>query len=224
MRINQFVAQATGLSRRAADEAVRQGRVTVNGQLAHLGAKATDNDQITLDGQPITPAVKRLTIMLNKPIDYVVSRQGQGAETIYDLLPEEYHSLKPIGRLDKDSSGLLLLTNDGDLANRLTHPRYAKIKVYEIELNKPLAPLHQQMINDHGIHLEDGNSQLQLEKLDNVHSWRVTMSEGRNRQIRRTFAALGYTVTLIRRVRFGDHVLADLPVGDHRPVQTEGRE
>jgi 23S rRNA pseudouridine2605 synthase len=157
--------------------------------------------------------------MLNKPVGYVVSRDGQGNPIIYELLPAEYQALKPVGRLDKDSSGLLLLTNDGQLANELTHPRYAKTKVYEIALDKGLEPLHQQMINDHGIELEDGNSRLQLEKLDEQgKAWRVTMSEGRNRQIRRTFAALGYEVINLRRVQFGAHALGALPPGHHQIV------
>lgn len=218
MRINKYVAHATGLSRRAADQAIKAGRVGLNGSPAQLGDDVTDSDQITLDGQRITPAVKTLTIMLNKPPGFVVSREGQGGRTIYELLPPEYHSLKPVGRLDKDSEGLLLLTNDGDLANELTHPRYSKTKVYEIALDRPLEPLHQQMINDTGINLEDGVSRLQLMKLEDSTRWEITMSEGRNRQIRRTFAALGYEVISLRRVQFGAHVLADLPSGSYKPV------
>lgn len=214
MRINKFVAQATGLSRRAADAAVADKRVTINGQIAAIGAEVQDADVVTLDSQRITPAVKSLTILLNKPAGYVCSRNGQGSQTIYDLLPPEYQQLKPVGRLDKDSSGLLLLTNDGDLANQLTHPRYGKTKVYEITLDKPLEPLHQQMINDHGVQLEDGPSQLQLQKLsDDALNWQVTMREGRNRQIRRTFAALGYTVVKLHRTVFGDYQLNNLQLG-----------
>jgi 23S rRNA pseudouridine2605 synthase len=220
MRINKFVAQATGLGRRAADEAIRAGRVGVNGRLAGLGDDVTDGDQITLDGRVITPAVKRLVVMLNKPRGYVVSRAGQGSRTIYELLPQQYHGLKPVGRLDKDSEGLLLLTNDGDLANELTHPRYAKTKVYEVALDKPLEPLHLQMISDHGIQLEDGPSRLGLMKLGSPKDWQVIMSEGRNRQIRRTFSALGYEVVHLRRLQFGAHALGDLPPGQHRVVQT----
>jgi 23S rRNA pseudouridine2605 synthase len=223
MRINQYVARASGLSRRAADEAIKQGRVKLNDQPAALGDQVDESDHVTLDGHAITRGTTNQTIMLNKPPGYVVSRDGQGAPTVYDLLPAEYGALKPVGRLDKDSEGLLLLTNDGDLANELTHPRYAKTKIYEIELDKPLEPLHQQMINDRGIDLEDGNSRLNLEKRDDAQKWRVSMSEGRNRQIRRTFAALGYRVTSLRRVRFGAHALADLPVGDHRSVQIDAR-
>src|SRR5579862_5021377 len=103
MRINKFVAQASGLSRRAADDAIRQGRVTINGQLAQLGGEVSENDTITLDGNSLRRQ-KLLTIILNKPVGYVSSRQGQNSKTVYHLLPEEYSYLKPIGRLDKDSS------------------------------------------------------------------------------------------------------------------------
>lgn len=213
MRINKFVALATGISRRAADTAIAEGKVLVNNELPALGYDVRQDDIVSLDGQTITPVENTLTILLNKPVGYVVSRNGQGSKTIYDLLPAECHNLKPIGRLDKESSGLLLLTNDGALANELTHPRYAKTKVYEIELDKPLAPLHQQMISDHGIQLEDGPSKLQLEKMDGGKHWRVTMQEGRNRQIRRTFAALGYTVTRLHRTHFGKFKLQNLAQG-----------
>jgi 23S rRNA pseudouridine2605 synthase len=211
MRINKFVAQATGLSRRGADQAIAEGRVAINQARATPGDDVASSDTVTFDGRSITPDVKKLTIMLNKPVGYVVSREGQGAQTIYDLLPEEYHQLKPVGRLDKDSSGLLLLTNDGELANQLTHPSYAKTKVYEISLNEPLEPLHQQMISDHGVSLEDGPSRLILERLGGAgQDWRVTMSEGRNRQIRRTFAALGYSVNKLHRTHLGNYSLGDL--------------
>src|SRR4051812_22727125 len=109
MRINKYIAQATGLSRRAADTAIAVGRVLVNQQLPSVGYDVRPDDSVTLDGIAITPAVNTITIILNKPTGYVVSREGQGSKTIYDLLPPEYHTLKPVGRLDKDSSGLLLL-------------------------------------------------------------------------------------------------------------------
>ncbi|MEO7363906.1 MAG: pseudouridine synthase [Candidatus Saccharimonadales bacterium] len=214
MRLNKYLASATELSRRGADAAVDAGRVQINGQPANSGSQIGDEDLVTLDGQPVFVDRRLTTIMLNKPYGYVVSRDGQGSKTIYDLLSPEYQQLNPVGRLDKNSSGLMLLTNDGTLANELTHPRYAKLKIYEIRLNAPLAPLHQQMINDRGLSLEDGLSKLQLEKLDaSGHAWRVTMSEGRNRQIRRTFSALDYTVTRLHRTHFGPYALGELSTG-----------
>lgn len=206
MRINKFVAQATGLSRRSADAAIAADRVRVNGQASNPGADISDNDVVTLDRRPITAPKTITTIVLNKPTGYVCSRVGQGSRTVYDLFPAELHHLKPVGRLDKDSSGLLLLTNDGNLANQLTHPRYAKEKTYELELDKPLKRSSQQRI-EQGIQLEDGASRLALEGAGK--KWLVRMSEGRNRQIRRTFDAVGYRVTKLHRVQFGEFVLDD---------------
>jgi 23S rRNA pseudouridine2605 synthase len=212
MRINKFVAASTGMSRRAADTAITEGRVLVNGQKPGLGDNISDTDRVTIDSRTISMPVKTITIMMNKPVGYVVSRNGQGSPTIYSILPLQYHKLKPVGRLDKASSGLLLLTNDGDLANDLTHPSRQKTKVYEISLNMPLQPLHRQLISDHGIELEDGNSKLQLERCEegNDKDWTVTMHEGRNRQIRRTFGSLGYDVLKLHRIQFGEYTL-DIP-------------
>jgi 23S rRNA pseudouridine2605 synthase len=214
MRINKFIAQSTGLSRRAADAAIAEGRVKINGNKPEAGTDVIDTDMVTLDGIAITPDVKPLTLIMNKPIGYVVSRNGQGSRTVYDLLPPAYHHVKPVGRLDKNSSGLLLLTTDGNLANELTHPSRQKTKIYELTLDKPLQPLHQQMISDHGITLDDGNSKLELEKLaDDSLAWKITMHEGRNRQIRRTFASLGYEVQTLHRTHFGPYALDDLKSG-----------
>ena len=220
MRINKYIAGVTGLSRRAADAAIAEGRVLVNGAKPRPGQEVTDADEVLLDHKKLGNAQTIQTIILNKPTGYVVSRDGQGSRTIYDLLPPQLHHLKPVGRLDKDSSGLLLLTNDGQLAQQLTHPKYQKTKVYEIKLDKALEPLHRQMISDHGIQLDDGPSKLLLERMEegNDKAWRVTMSEGRNRQIRRTFAALGYEVRYLHRTDFGSHALAGLPKGSYRAV------
>ena len=215
MRINKFIASGTSLSRRAADTAVAEGRVAINDRTAAAGDVVSDTDVVTLDGRRITPAVNTITIMLNKPTGYICSRAGQGGHTVYELLPPDYQQLQPVGRLDKNSSGLLLLTNDGQLAHELTHPSHHKQKRYEIELDKALQPLHRQLINDHGIQLDDGRSQLTMERLregDEI-AWVVTMSEGRNRQIRRTFAALGYQVVKLHRTDFGAHCLGDLKSG-----------
>lgn len=214
MRINKFIASSTSLSRRAADVAITNGRVQVDGKPAEQGTDVSTASIVTLDGRAITPAVKTITIMLNKPRGYVVSRDGQGSETIYDILPAEYQQLNPVGRLDKDSSGLLLLTNDGELANQLTHPKYQKVKVYEVTLDKPLQPLHQQMISDHGVMLEDGLSKFSISQIERGNTeYEVTMHEGRNRQIRRTFAALGYTVVNLHRTHFGTYTLGTLKPG-----------
>lgn len=220
MRINRYVAQATGMSRRAADAAIAEGRVSIDGISAIPGDTVTAQKEVTLDGVPITLPDTVITLMLHKPIGYVCSRNGQGSKTIYDLLPDKFHQLKPIGRLDKNSSGLLLLTNDGKLAHELTHPSRQKVKIYEITLNKPLQPLHRQMIQDFGVQLEDGKSQFTIERIydDSEAQWRIIMSEGRNRQIRRTFDALGYAVIKLHRTHFGTHALDKVSVGKYITV------
>ena len=219
MRINRYLAAATGISRRRADMAVEQGQVSVNGKTASVGQDVSNQDIVSYNGQTvrISDDNQIQTIMFNKPEGYVCSRNGQGSRTIYELLPEALRQLKPVGRLDKDSSGLLLLTNDGNLAHQLTHPSFQKVKHYDITLDKPLAPLHRQLIADHGIQLEDGPSRLQLDRKieGNDSTWQVTMHEGRNRQIRRTFAALGYTVIKLHRTSIGPYELNDLQPGKY---------
>jgi len=217
MRLNKYLASGSDLSRRSADQAIADGRVLVNGLPPLQGMDISESDSVTLDGHPIKPAT-HVTIMLNKPRGYVVSRDGQGSQTIYDLLPPEYQQLNPIGRLDKDSSGLLLVTNDGQLAQELTHPSHQKVKIYEVSLDKPLQPIHRQFISDNGITLEDGISKFQLDRLidGDDTKWQVTMHEGRNRQIRRTFAALSYTVQTLHRTQFGQWTLDDLAEGSYR--------
>ena len=220
-RLNKFLAHAKGLSRRAADELIEAGRVAVNGHPALLGAQIHPEDSITIDGKVIDSSVEYTTLLFNKPVGYVCSRRQQGdTPTIYSLLPPEYQELKPVGRLDKDSSGLILLTNDGDLAYEMTHPKFHKVKIYEVELDAPLQPLHHQMISDFGVMLPDGKSKFELERLEEESntSWRITMSEGRNRQIRRTFAALGYTVVALHRTQFGPYNLSDLAEGALKPL------
>lgn len=269
IRLNKYLAHATGISRREADVLIEQGRVGINGRTAELGGHISESDLLTVDGKPVTNKKPSYTyLLLNKPVGYVCSRKSQGGDpTIYRLLPPVYHPLKPVGRLDRDSSGILLLTNDGDFAHQMTHPSFHKTKTYEVRLDHELEPLHQQMISDYGIMLEDGVSKLMIEKMgEHEHSaralggeaplrdsfpkqaegedsqrlsaressdensfsiekfrgggtsqtllYRIIMHEGRNRQIRRTFAALGYTVTQLHRTHFGSYSLGDLQPGE----------
>lgn len=216
MRLNKYIALATGVSRREADDLIASGVVAVNGEQAKLGEPVDGNAKVAVRGQSVQLPESRTVIVLNKPVGYVCSRnaQAKGVQTVYTLLPDKYKKLKTIGRLDKDSSGLIMLTDDGDLAFRLTHPKFAKTKQYLVTIDKALEPLHQQMINDFGVNLPDGRSQLGLEKLnDNRREWRVVMHEGRNRQIRRTFAALGYTVIKLHRTDFDNISLSGLKPG-----------
>jgi 23S rRNA pseudouridine2605 synthase len=220
MRLNKYLAASTMLSRRGADQAILEGRVSVNGGPARAGANVEQGDTITLDGAVVTPRIERKTLLLNKPVGYVCSRNGQGSRTVYDLLPPEFHHLKPVGRLDKDSSGLLLMTDDGELAQSLTHPSKQKVKIYEVTLDKPLETLHLQWVKDSGVTLEDGPSRFLVEPMEGS-SYRVTMTEGRNRQIRRTFEALGYGVKRLHRVCFGPYMLHGLDSGSWQLVQSQ---
>lgn len=219
-RLNKYLAFHLGLSRREADLLIEKGRVSVNGAPATLGARLKEGDKIEVDKKLVTQKNNYTYLLFNKPRSYVSSRKQQGDNpTLYDLIPKEHHNLKPVGRLDKDSSGLLLLTDDGDFAYKMTHPKFYKIKNYEVVLDKALEPLHQQMISDYGITLEDGPSKLSLERRnDERTAWLVTMHEGRNRQIRRTFDTLGYTVIELHRISFGDYKLDGLKEGEIKNI------
>lgn len=216
MRINQYIARVTGLSRRAADQAIQDGRVTVGGQVAKLGLTVSAGSEICIDGQPAILPAAHTYILLHKPVGYVCSRQGQGAVTIYDLVPKQYSTLKPAGRLDKDSSGLLLLTDDGDLIQQLSHPSRQKLKTYLIKTTPDLTEADRRQIQS-GVILEDGPSRFTISA--HGDGWLAELSEGRNRQIRRTLSALGYQVTKLHRLSFGPYRLGDLKPGDYKPIE-----
>lgn len=229
MRINRFIALATGISRRQADKVIQNSRVFINGLPAGLSDHATSIDKVFVDKKQVFLPAEPTTVMLNKPPGYVVSRDGQGSKTIYDLLPAEYSSLKPVGRLDKDSSGLLIMTDDGQLAHELTHPKFVKDKIYQVHLSHPLKGADFDKITKGGVDIDDKTlSRFRLEVntpdhqtgtahgthdscfSENTKDWIVTLQEGRNRQIRRTFSALGYTVKTLHRIRFGEYALTQL--------------
>ena len=218
-RVNKLIANNLGISRREADILLSKGRVLINGRPARLGQKVEDEDQVTVEGKLLSKT-ERVYLALNKPVGYLSSRRSQNkTPTLYELLPKEYRDLKTVGRLDKDSEGLILLTNDGDFAFKMTHPKFGKHKEYEVVLDRSLAPLHQQMIGEFGVQLKDGVSKLGLERLsEDRKSWKVSMNEGRNRQIRRSFGALGYTVMKLKRIQFGAYDLGDLASGQYQRV------
>lgn len=224
LRLNKFLALHLGISRREADNLIDQQKVMINNKIATLGARFSESDKIIIDGKELKGKVEYQYLALNKPTGYVCSRKQQGENpTIYELLPEKYHNLKPVGRLDRNSSGIVLLTNDGDFAYQMTHPSFFKTKIYNIRLENNLSPLHQQMISDYGVTLEDGPSKLQLEKMNETDrkSWIITMHEGRNRQIRRTFGSLGYTVSKLHRTNFGNYALGDIKPGGYIVVDSK---
>lgn len=217
MRLNKYIALHTNLSRRAADEAIKQNRILVNGQKPTIGQQIGPDDIVLFDDACLNDHNKpeTVTIILNKPVSYVCSKDGQGSKTVYDLLPKKYANLNTVGRLDKDSSGLILLTNDGNLHNKLTHPSSNKEKIYNITLNKPLQILDEQQIVK-GVKLEDGISKLYLKinSKDRI-KWQVKMYEGRNRQIRRTFNELGYKVTSLHRIKIDKYQINKLLPGKY---------
>lgn len=214
-----------GWSRREADTAIDEGRITINENPAELGTHIGPGDMVRVDGALVQPS-GNCTIVLNKPAGYIVSRKKQGNDpTVYALLPENLHFLKPVGRLDKDSRGLLLLTNDGSLLQELTHPKHQKAKIYEVTLDQPLTLDNKQHIET-GINIDNEyTSHFELAEIGNSKSeisnrvWRVVMREGKNRQIRRTFETLGYGVIDLLRLQLGDYVLGDLEEGAYREVR-----
>lgn len=211
MRINQFVAKATNLSRRAVDQAIKEGRIKINNSPASVGQLVNSNDLVSLDNKPIKLNESKIIVLVNKPTGIVCSRNGQGSKTVYDLLPDQYRNLKYAGRLDKDSSGLVILSNDGNLINNLTHPRNNKIKLYQIELNKPLKSEDILKIERGVVLLDDRPSKMKLKDFSNSNKQMlVKLYEGRNRQIRRTFAIVGYEVIKLKRLRLGLYSLDQL--------------
>lgn len=216
MRLNRYVANATGLSRRAADDLIAAGKILVNSRVALLGQKLEGNETISLNGKTLVEQAFQY-LLLNKPVGYVCSRaQQDSAPTIYSLLPKKYYHLKPVGRLDKDSCGLLLLTNDGTYAQELTHPKNQKEKTYRVFLESSLK-LEDKKSIEQGIMLKDGQSKFKI--TEDGNSYIVSLSEGKNRQIRRTFGKLGYSVTNLQRLTFADYQLGDLPEGKFQEIK-----
>jgi 23S rRNA pseudouridine2605 synthase len=218
VRLNRFLASAGIASRRHCDELIATGRVTINGEVCtDFSAQPDAHDYVKVDGKlvHIAPAV---AIMLHKPAGFVSTRKDQHARnTIFDLLPKKFSRLFNIGRLDAQTEGLLLLTNDGDLAQRLTHPRYKIDKEYEVTLDRRWEPALARKLQ-RGIFL-DG----QRAKIARLHSisptrLRVVLRQGINRQIRRMFEAVGYRVKHLFRLRIGNLRLGDLPRGHWRVV------
>lgn len=221
IRLNKFLAERLGLSRREADDIIASGQVLVDDKPAILGARVDKTSKVCYNKKIVPFDTEYIYIAFNKPVGYVCSRKAQGdAPTLYDLLPADFQKLKTVGRLDKDSSGLILLTNDGDFAYEMTHPKFYKEKVYEVSIDRDLAPLHQQMICDYGIEIGDGISKMGLVRMsdNNRTEWFVTIHEGRNRQIRRTFEALGYQVKNLHRTQFGKYQLSGLEAGKYVEV------
>jgi 23S rRNA pseudouridine2605 synthase len=212
MRINQYVAQASGISRRQADAAITAGRVTVDGRPASLGEAIAQDAAVALDGHTLHPLTTHHYLLFHKPAGYVTSRVRQGDDPhIYELLPAEWQRLRPAGRLDRDSSGLLILTDDGPFIQTMTHPSSGKRKVYELVLTKPLTAADRRHL-EAGVELTDGPSRLHVEAANGAEVT-VSLGEGRNRQIRRTLGALGYGIRRLHRTAIGPYEIGSLAAG-----------
>jgi 23S rRNA pseudouridine2605 synthase len=218
MRINQFLASATGVSRRNADELVAAGRVEVDGLVAELGQTIYRGSEVLLDGKPVTPAGTHHYVVLNKPEGYVCSRRRQGkAPTIYELLPGNFQNLRLTGRLDADSSGLLLLTDDGPFIQQMSHPSNGKNKLYQITLSRPFISRDGERMAA-GIELTDGLSVIKIQE-SKKEVVTVSMEDGRNRQLRRTFGALGYRIKRLHRIKIGPYDIGDLEPGAWKEIE-----
>ena len=203
MRLNRFLALAGISSRRGAEEYIRRGRVTVNGELkTDLATQVAFSDQVRVDGK-VVRTQEFVYLLLNKPADFLTTRSDERSrKTIYQLLPGDLPNLAHVGRLDKESEGLLLLTNDGDLAFRITHPKFKLEKEYLVTLDREFGPEDSPKTKK-GVYLSEGRARFDAIVKVNPRQVRVVLTQGLKRQVRRVFAALGYKVKRLQRVRIG---------------------
>jgi 23S rRNA pseudouridine2605 synthase len=219
IRLNKFLASCGVASRRAAENFIAAGRVTVNGRTVHeLGTRVNPQGQkVCLDGKLLKPVSKKLYILLNKPKGYITTvKDEKGRRTIFSLVKIK-ERLFPVGRLDADSEGLLLLTNDGDMAHRLMHPKYKMIKTYRVKLNREFHLSDFDRLTA-GVELDDGltspcRASFYTDSPDRIE---IHVHEGRKRQIRRMFEALDYDVKTLKRVQMGPLRLTNEKRGEWR--------
>jgi 23S rRNA pseudouridine2605 synthase len=218
MRLNRFLAAAGVGSRRHCDELIAAGAVTINGQVCtNFSAQPEAHDHVKVNGK-IVRAEQPLHIILHKPAGFVSTRSDPKArDTIFDLLPAKFPRLFNVGRLDAQSEGLLILTNDGDLAQRLMHPRYKIDKEYEVILDHPWEEaLTLKLLR--GILLDGERARFAQLRVRTATRLQVILRQGINRQIRRMFEVMGYRVERLQRTRIGKLRLGELPKGHWRPL------
>lgn len=220
MRINKWIATHSGRGRRTVDELIAQQKVMVDGIVATLGQEVDGSEKIVVEGKLVdAKAAGHITILLHKPVGYVCSRDGQGSKTVYDLLPPEYRDLKIAGRLDKDSSGLVVLSSDGDVIQQLTHPTQHKEKTYLITTQKALTADELGRIQDPGVDIGDERpSRFAITPMDEERAYKAVLQEGRNRQIRRTIEALHNHVITLQRTHLGPYSLGPLMSGQYQII------
>lgn len=223
-RLQKIIANAGIASRRAAEEMIRQGRVSVNGIVVReLGTKAGPEDEIRIDGKLISTEVDKVYLMLYKPQGYVTTlKDPEGRPIVTDLIGDIRERVFPVGRLDYDSEGLLLLTNDGDFAQKLQHPRFRISKTYMVKIKgNPTKKEINEMKK--GVKLQDGlfvPEELSVEKVNDKSCWlKLTIHEGRNRVLRRFFEATHHPVARLVRVAVGDLTLGKLKQGEYRHLK-----
>ncbi len=216
MRLNAWLARAGVASRRKADELIKAGRVTVNGEPGQLNTFVQADDDVRLDGEPLAKQ-QLVYVLLHKPPGVVTTAHDpQGRPTVVDLV-DHPSRVVPVGRLDADTTGALLLTNDGDLAHRLAHPRYEVDKVYEVETWTQPTDADLQRLRD-GIELDDGPTRpAAVRRLDGARI-ELTIHEGRNRQVRRMLEAVGHRVRQLHRSRYANLTVEGLAPGEWREL------
>lgn len=223
MRINKFLATSGVASRRAADKLIMDGVVKINGKICAPGDDVDmANDSVTVNGKPVNVIKKYDYYIMNKPKGYVCTvKDDKGRKTVMDLLPQKIKRLFPVGRLDYDSEGLLILTNDGDLTYKLTHPKNEVPKTYLVKTEKPisdadLVKLRSGVIID-GVKTKKCNVRL-IETEKTGSKLHITITEGRNRQVRKMFEAVGNNVDFLKRIKIGDLALTGLNRGEVRQL------
>jgi 23S rRNA pseudouridine2605 synthase len=218
MRLVKYLAHAGVASRRAAETLIAAGRVSLDGEVVTDPARDVGQDsRVSVDGRPLDGPEQRVTYAVHKPVGVVsTARDTHGRPTVVGLVPAQGVRLYPVGRLDADSSGLILLTNDGELANRLTHPSFEVAKTYRAMLaGRPIGDRALARLRD-GVELDDGPTAPARVRRLGEHEIELTIHEGRNRQVRRMCAAVGHPVLALSRVGFGPLGLNRLGPGEHR--------
>ncbi len=226
MRLQKYMAEAGVGSRRACEELIRAGRVSVNGAVAALGRSVEEGDEVTLDGAPISVIEPIVTAILYKPRGVVsTSSDPEGRKTVQAYVRDVPARLYNVGRLDVDSEGLLVMTNDGELAYRMTHPKYAVEKTYYVVCDGAFTQEQAKQLET-GVELDDGvSAPARIERIRTTTgkdtSFLITIHEGRNRQIRRMLEAVGHRTLKLKREKFGPLSLGTMAPGELR-VLTEG--